>query len=302
MIAIKTFADRHPIASYFVLTFTISWGGALLVIGAGPMAGTEGTSDPRFVYALWAMLAGPSISGVLLTGLVGGGNGLRALLSRVVKWQAPARWHTVALLAAPMVWGATLLALSLASPKFLPAIATVDNRIRLMLIGLAVALSAGVFEEIGWTGFAIPQIRLRHGVFATGVIVGVLWGAWHLLVSVFWAGGESAGDLPPAVFLSASALAVLVGYLAAFRVLMVWVYEHTGSVLVAMLMHVSLTASVLILDPQGLSGRTMLTYSFALAASAWGVVAVLRVAAKKAPSWEKFRGPTSSRQRSTATF
>jgi hypothetical protein len=57
-------------------------------------------------------------------------------------------------------------------------------------------------------------------------------------------------------------------------VLMVWVYDRTGSVFGAMLMHVSLTASLLTLNPVDITGAHLLTYCFALACALWIVVAV----------------------------
>ena len=55
--------------------------------------------------------------------------------------------------------------------------------------------------------------------------------------------------------------------------LMVWVYDRTGSLLVAMLMHASLTASVRVFDPLAISGMPLLTYNLVLAAVLWVVVA-----------------------------
>ena len=276
MDALKVFVRNHAVATYFALTFAISWGGALVIIGgSGAMAGTAPTSDPRFIYAVLAMLAGPSISSILLTAVLEGRDGVRALGSRALRWRVNARWHAVAILTAPLLWLATLSILSLTSLEVLPAVVTNPDKAGPVLVGLAVALGAGVFEELGWTGFAIPQLQRRHGVFATGIIVGVLWGAWHLLTNVFWASRVSAGELPLSIFLPASIASVLVGYLAAFRVLMVWVYDNTQSLLLAMVMHASLTASVLILDPQGMSGMALLTYSFALAAAVWATVTVV---------------------------
>jgi uncharacterized protein len=57
--------------------------------------------------------------------------------------------------------------------------------------------------------------------------------------------------------------------------LMVWVYDRTGSLLLAIVMHASLTASVLILDPSALTGGALLGYSFALAVVVWAAVAVI---------------------------
>ena len=294
MTAVKAFITRHPVPISFAMTFAISWGGVLVVIGGSAgVSGSAPTGDPRFAYAVLAMLAGPSLSGLLLTGLVDGRTGLRELRSRALSWRVAAWWHAVSLLTAPLLWIATMFVLSLVSLSFLPGIFTSPDKTGRVLAGVAVALGAGIFEELGWTGFAIPQLRRRHGVLAAGLIVGVLWGAWHLLTNVLWASRVSAGDLPPSIFLPVSVVGILVGYLAAFRVLMVWVYDRTGSLLLAMVMHTSLTASVLILDPVAISGMALLTYSFALAAAVWGAVAV--VAARH--GWQFAQPPVRSVRR-----
>ena len=177
-----------------------------------------------------AMLAGPSVAGILMTGLVSGRAGFRELLARLLKWRVGGRWYAVALLTAPLLVTAVSLALSLLSPEFLPAIFTTDDKAPLLLSGLAAGLMVGIFEELGWTGFAIPRLRLRYGVLTTGLIVGLLWGAWHFLL--FWEPGSFSGALPLALL-----LVRLFSWLPAYRVLMVWVYDRTGSLLVAMLMH-----------------------------------------------------------------
>ena len=71
----------------------------------------------------------------------------------------------------------------------------------------------------------------------------------HFPVFVF-ASDTYSGALPLAIYLPAYLFILLVGGLPAYRVLMVWVYEHTnGSLLVAMLMHASLAAFTFILFP-----------------------------------------------------
>lgn len=54
------------------------------------------------------------------------------------------------------------------------------------------------------------------------------------------------------------------------------VYDHTGSLLVAILMHLSLTASTLIIQPLAPSRMPGLTYSLVLAAALWVFVAVVQ--------------------------
>ena len=118
--------------------------------------------------------------------------------------------------------------------------------------------------------------RLRYGVLGTGLIVGVLWGAWHLPIN-FWGSGVTVGELSLAIFLPSWLLGILVGSLTAYRVLMVWVYERTGSLLVAILMHVSLAAFTFILTPP-LGGVPYWVIGFAYAAALWVIVAVVAVA------------------------
>ena len=144
------------------------------------------------------------------------------------------------------------------SPEFVPRVFTSDEKAALLLFGIGWGLALGFFEELGWTGFAVPTLRLRYGVLATGHIVGLLYGAWHFLTNGFWPSGTISGALSLALFVTVRGFGLLVGSLLAFRVLMVWVYDRTESLLVAMLIHASLAASTLILDPrryQGLPSR-----------------------------------------------
>jgi membrane protease YdiL (CAAX protease family) len=266
---IKAFIKGHPVLTFYAVVFLISWGGFLIVVG--PTTGLDVVEIPP--GAILSMVAGPVVAGILLTGLVYGRAGFREFRSRLFRWRVGARWYAVALLTAPLAVTATLFALSLTSPVFLPGILTTSDKASLLLFGIAVGLGAGFFEELGWTGFAVPGLRLRYGVLTTGLIVGLLWGAWHFLVN-FWGSGSSSGALSLALFLPA----VLFSFLPAYRVLMVWVYDRTGSLLVAMLMHASLTASVLVLGPLAILGVPLLTYNLVLGAALWVIVAAVAVA------------------------
>ena len=214
MKTIKAFIKRHPLLSYFALAFAISWGGILIAVGLGPggFSATPQQLQMAVPYAVPAMILGPSVAGILLTGLLYGRTGLREFRSRLLRWRVGARWYAVALLTAPLSMMAVLLALSLVSPEFLPRIFTAGDKPILLLTGIAVGLVAGIFEELGWTGFAVPTLRLRYGVLGTGLIVGVLWGAWHLPIN-FWGSGVTVGELSLAIFLPSWLLGISLGHL-----------------------------------------------------------------------------------------
>ena len=72
--------------------------------------------------------------------------------------------------------------------------------------------------------------------------------------------------------------------------LIVWVYDRTGgSLLVAMLMHASLSASMLILGPLALAGALFLTYILVSSVAAWVVVAAVAVANRRQISRQPLR-------------
>src|SRR5215204_274541 len=125
MTTIRAFIKRHPVLSYFVLAFAISWGGILPIIGGvGAIPGTTEETTELFPAVYLVTVAGPSLAGLLLTGLTGGWTAFRELGSRLLKWRVGARWYAVALLTTPLTVMATLLSLSLISPEFLPGFLT----------------------------------------------------------------------------------------------------------------------------------------------------------------------------------
>ena len=266
---------RHLVLTFYALVFAISWGGILILIGSGRIPGTAEEVERLFPFALLVQFAGPSIAGILMTGLVSGRAGLRELVARLLRWRVGIRWYAAALVVGPLVVATVLFGLSLISPVFFPGIITTDDRVALLFFGLAWGLvGGGLLEELGWTGFVVPRLRQRHGAIATGLIVGLLWGAWHFLIA-FWASIALAGEQSLAIFV-AGFLAFYLVALPAYRVLMVWVYDQTASLLVAMLMHASLSASTLILQPRTTAGH--LTWNLLLAALLWIIVATVAVA------------------------
>jgi len=256
----RGFVRRHPASSYFILTFAISWGGLILVAGPTHLAGTPQEFERLFPIALPFIVLGPSVSGIVITLLSGG----RLRLGwRVAPW-----WYAIALFTAPLYFMAVGLAFAAFSPQFMPGIFTADDTTTFVAKGIAVALVAGIVEELGWTGFAVPALLRRYKGIITGLIVGSLWGAWHILPKIWGANAHGVFDYLPLD------LATAVVGLTGFRVLMVWVYERTQSLLIAILLHTGLTASTLILQPI-VTGTPILVIGVALALAPWLIVGVI---------------------------
>jgi membrane protease YdiL (CAAX protease family) len=262
-----SFVKRHPALTYFVLTFAISTSGILILVSRGGMP-----IDRLALSTAVALFAGPSVAGLLSTGLVYGRAGLREFLSRLLRWRVGAQWYAIAILTTPLLATPILLVLSLLSSEFLPAIVTTSDKAVLLLLGIVVGLIGGVLEELGWTGFAVPTLRRRYGVFAVALIVGAMWAVWHVPITFFASVSPSGAVslplfVPPLFFYG--------GVLPVYRVLMVWVYDRTGSLLVATLMHVSLAASTFVILLPPATGVPLITYYLVLAAALCVVVAAV---------------------------
>ncbi len=245
----KNLIKRHPVLSYYLLVFAISWGGILLLIGGpGNIPDTSEKAEKLFFPALIIMFAGPFMSGIIMNYFTDGMEGVRKLISRLCRWRIKGTWYLIAVLTGPLIVATVLFGLSIFNQKFLPGIITVDDKIGLIIFGVSWGIiGGGLLEETGWTGFAVPQLRKRHNILTTGLIIGILWGIWHFLIA-FWASNYLRGGDSWSMFV-AGFLAFYLIALPAYRVLLVYVYDRTGNLPVVMLMHAFLSASTLIFQP-----------------------------------------------------
>jgi membrane protease YdiL (CAAX protease family) len=271
------FFQIHPLGTYFLLAFGIAWGGTLLAVGpqellhglAGgvPLAqGIPGTAALVFP----AMLLGPSMACILTTAAVDGKRGLAKLLARLLYWRVDLRWYAVALLITPFPLLMVLVPLTLTSSAFTPRLLA-QGRTSGITIGLMIAgLAAGFFEELGWTGFALPRLLRGRNLVAVAIGFGALHMAWHFLAD-WWGSSSLYGELYPVHFLLW--LAALIG----LRFIIVRIYSVTECVLLAQLTHASSTGSQLLLGPVGLSAPDELLWYSLFVVTLWILIAVLFV-------------------------
>ncbi|MBM4447553.1 MAG: CPBP family intramembrane metalloprotease [Chloroflexi bacterium] len=277
MTTIKAFIKRHPVLTYYILVFAISWGGILILIGGpGNIPGTKEQAEKLFIPALLVMFSGPFISGILMNFFVDGKVGLRKLLLRLLQWRVKARWYAVAVLTGPLLVAVVLFTLSLFNKAFLPGIVTTNDKIGSLIFGIGWGLvGGGLLEETGWTGFAVPKLRQRYSILSAGLVVGILWGIWHFMIA-FWA-SNYLGGVDSWVMFVAGFLAFYLLALPAYRVLLVWVFDRTGGNLpVIMLMHAFLSASTLIFQPSA-AGEIAFIWNFVFGLVLWIVVAIVAV-------------------------
>lgn len=270
----KNIIKQHPALSYYILTFTISWGGILILIGGpGHLPGTKEQAEKLFFFALLIMFAGPFLSGIVMNFIIEGQDGLHKLLSRFLQWKVKRHWYLIAIFTGPILVATLLFGLSIFNQEFLPGIVTSNNKISLILFGISWGLiGGGLLEETGWTGFAVPQLRKRYSILSTGLIVGILWGIWHFMIA-FWASNYLAGQDSWAMFVAGFTAFYLLA-LPAFRILLVLVYDITNSLPIIMTMHAFLSASTLIFQPM-VTGKIAFVWNLMLGLLLWIIIGLV---------------------------
>jgi membrane protease YdiL (CAAX protease family) len=256
---IRDWLHRHPLIGFLALVFGISWGGIAVIMAArGFDLSALQPVEGGLMFLM--MLLGPSLGGIACITLLDGRAGLRATWQSARHWRVAPGWWAVALLTIPVTLLTVLLPLAaIAWPAFTPG-----HQWALLFVGLV----AGGFEEIGWTGYATPRLLARQGTLCAGLILGLVWAFWHLLVDFRYNAGSMG-----ALWLLEFAV-VYLATLTPYRMLMTWVFARTRSLLLAILMHASFTGWLMVLFP-ATEGLQSLAWQAGFAVILWLLVAAV---------------------------
>jgi hypothetical protein len=129
------------------------------------------------VSALQAVV--PLIAAALLVVRVEGAAGVARLLRRTMDTGRAASWTRYLLIVAlmPAIYALAYLAMRVAGrPVPDPVISPVSVAILVILF-----FATAVFEEAGWTAYALEPLSHRWGLVRAGLVLGVAWAVVHLV-------------------------------------------------------------------------------------------------------------------------
>ncbi len=157
------------------LTFLITWGivGFYIFDPARATAwfGAISGAHPLFFLATWA----PAISAFVVVLALAGAAGLAAFLSRLLLWRISPGWAVFVLVVLPLVFVAGSLV------KGGPVLAPLPpDGVPAMISILFMMLFLGPVEEFGWRGLLQPLLQRYMAPIWAGLVIGGLWGLWHL--------------------------------------------------------------------------------------------------------------------------
>lgn len=273
------FIRQKPVLAYFIFTFILSWSGIIIVSFFMGMPTTSKQFAETGPMALIPLLLGPTIVSLFMTGLISGRQGLRDLKNRLLKWKVNIKWYAFAMLTLPVFLSVMLFILSRFSPDFIPKVMNESDKISFVITGVITGLiGGGLLEEIGWTGFVTPRLRSRYSLIRSGLTLGFVWAFWHFL-PVLWGSGDANGRLDWVQFLPSLFCHYTV--LVAYRVILVWLHDRTGSIIPNILMHACMTTFVNFILGISVSGMSLFIYFAFLAAFLWIIVGVIFKAEKR---------------------
>jgi hypothetical protein len=159
---------------FLALTFGLTWGLAILLIlftdQILAIFGEISMSNPLFILAVYS----PGIAAVLLVWWHYGFAGLGSFFQRLTLWRMPKLWWLLLVPGIPaIVYAGAAVKGAISDPfPFSPWYQ--------VLPALALALFLGPIEEFGWRGLALPLLQRRFTPFWAGLILGIIWAAWHI--------------------------------------------------------------------------------------------------------------------------
>jgi uncharacterized protein len=233
----------RTLRTFFALAFGLGWGIMTLLIlftsQIEAIFGEIGYTNPVFILAVYT----PGIAGVWLVWRHYGTKGLGSYFRRLTLWRMPRAWWWWLLLGIPAgkYLGAALNGTITEFP-FDPWYGVLPM--------LVAALLIGPVEEFGWRGVALPLLQRRYTPLAASLILGAVWGFWHLPAFLGSGTEQSGWAFPPFV----------VGVLALSVLLTPMFNAAGGSILIAVLFHFQMNG------PAWPDAQPWENYVFALAA------------------------------------
>jgi uncharacterized protein len=232
-----TWVMRHPLAAYLLLAFAIAWlFWVPLVFLSSEGPDRQSLVRSPLVIALQTLGAtAPLVSAIVVIVLTRGKRGVRQLLGGLKRWRVGLWWYAAACLLVPVLAGigigaraaigvepavpeGSALAETVADIGWIAVVLTFPLQLLLQCFG------SPLLEEPGWRGFALPRVQNRIPAAWAALLVGAVWGLWHL--PLFLAFQEN--------------LAISFALITLHGFFLGWLYVNTRSLLIAVLGHASL--------------------------------------------------------------
>jgi membrane protease YdiL (CAAX protease family) len=246
--------NRSPL-KFFLLTFAYSW-----IIWIPSVLDGLGIQLPFSVteYSIVVVIIGafaPLLAAITLVYREEGRQGIKAFFRQVLDFKIKPIYLILAL-ALPLLihviahYLALGVGLDVAKTLFPTDIPTAPIVLAIPYFILMLIIGGGQ-EEFGWRGYAQEPLQEKIGVIPASLVIGVIWGVWHLPL---W---FMAGDLH-----SAYSFLAFVMMTTSISIMYAWLYNSSGKKLIVVIFFhaMSNTAAPLLPFLHGIEGKPESAY------------------------------------------
>jgi membrane protease YdiL (CAAX protease family) len=233
--ALRRLIARHPVATFLVMVFTVNTAVALVPV----LTRRDILPFGLALYESLGPIFGVALPAFVVVAVAGGGDGVRDLARRSLRWRVAFRWYLFAFFSVPLavlactsaVFGLGLL--DVLVKKWTLLFTAVLPQLLFLILFFIVA------EEIGFMGFLQARLQERYGPLKASVIATLPFALYHLPGLMVETGLGLTRFHVALGFLGILAILQMFG-----RVVIMWLYNATGySVLLVGLWHSSFDAT-----------------------------------------------------------
>jgi uncharacterized protein len=220
---------HHPILMFFVTVYLFTW-----LFWGTSVVQAWGWISFHLPQSLGYWI-GLTMVSLLVSGLADGWSGIRDIMYRVLRWRTNPLWYLVALALTGAISAGTIgVYLALGG---VPQIESGWNSMSTLWEFLFGIFFFTLTEELAWRGFALPRLQLKHNPLTASLILGALWGLWH--IPLFLIPGSFQSGIPYFGFFLLT---------LAESIFTTWIFNHTrGSVLLTGIFHAASDYTIVIL-------------------------------------------------------
>jgi membrane protease YdiL (CAAX protease family) len=202
----------------------------------------------------------PTLSALLVAGFFPGGGGARSVLRQVRTWRVGISWYAIALFGPAVLFlldEAVYLVLGGSPPRHWMVLPPVSGFFPGSLFFSVMGVLAGTIgEEFGWRGFAQPRLQKRYGALKASILIGLVWGTFHLWILPICHNCMSLTDVIVTQYLRLIATAVIYA----------WLYDSAkGSLFLVMVAHAAHNITVDLMPMVG-GSAVIVAWSYVAAA------------------------------------
>ncbi|PRR82526.1 CAAX amino terminal protease self- immunity [Clostridium vincentii] len=213
---------KSSLVLYFLITFLLSW-----ICWSTKIF--KSLYFIKYIYGYGVVF--PILVALVLTILLGGKGELKGLLKRFNPKGLNKKWYVLSIFSIMIISIlSVMISFTVEGRHFsIIEVFSFENYIKSFPIFIIFA----TMEEVGWRGYALPKLEKSYSQIASSVILGVIWGMWHLPKLI----AEGTKDL--------KSITIFMLTVVLFSIYISWIYSNTnGNILMAILSHAAINSAI----------------------------------------------------------